>query len=299
MMRTLVLRRWRPLVGMITLVILQSACGLTTAQKDAVSQFGRASKGFGAAVSTELVDMRNIVIDLNSNVLILEPKKLPNRDALDGEFSLSNVNGRVRAANVLQTYGELLVALVEDTQAKELQTAAGSFTGSVRGLDPDKTRLSDADLDEVGKLVVAVGGLIVEHKKAKALKGIVPRAHKQVEVLGALFAGEFNPNGGLLREYFNITAEQLLSATDPILGGQGSTVTDRAVAAAAHRKGIEARAKTKAVFPDLHKGAMAMVAAHAQLVEALAKDRLQIDDIKNFVKTVESVVASARVLVNR
>src|SRR5882672_10983448 len=163
MMRTLVLRRWRPLVGMITLVILQPACGLTTAQKDAVSQFGRASKGFGAAVSTELVDMRNIVIDLNSNVLILEPKKLANRDVLDGAFSLPNVNGRVRAANVLQTYGELLVALVEDTQAKELQAAAGSFTGSVRGLDPDKARLSDDDLDAVGKLVVAVGGLIVEH----------------------------------------------------------------------------------------------------------------------------------------
>jgi hypothetical protein len=298
MMRSLVLRRWRPLVAMVPLLIVQSACGLTTAQKEAVSQFGRASTGFGAAVSTELVDMRNTVIDLNSNVLALAPKRLTSRD-LDGAFTLRNVDARVRAANVLQTYGELLVALVEDTQAKELQTAAGNFTTSVRGLDPDKVRLSDADLDAAGKAVAAVGGLIVEHKKAQALKIIVPKAHPQVEQLGRLFAGEFEPEKGEMAVNFGAEVLKATGATDSVLDAERATVSDRAVAAVAYRKASDAALKAKAVFPDLHKGAVTMVAAHARLVEALANDRIQIDDIKSFAKTVQSLVASVRSLSNR
>lgn len=298
-MRFLVLRRWRAPVALVTLVVLQSACGLTTAQKEAVSQFGRASKGFGAAVSTEMIEIRNIVIDLNSNVLALDPARLTNRDQLDAAFSLPHVNARVRAANVLQTYGELLVALVENTQTKELQAAAGSFTSSVSGLDPYRARLSDADLDAVGKLVAAVGGLIVERKKAEALKGIVPRAHRQVEELGRLFASEFDPKQGALARNFDATGQRLVRATDRILDAQGSTAADRALAANAHRKGIEASQKANIIFPDLHQGAVTMVAAHAGLVEALARDRVQIDDIKSFAKTVESLVASVRILSNR
>lgn len=299
-MRFLVPRRWGALVALVTLAVLQSACaGLTAAQKEAVSQFGRASAGFGTAVSTEMVEMRNIVIDLNSNVLVLDPEKLAKRDELDGAFSLRNLNARVRAANVLQTYGELLVALVENTQAKELQAAAGSFTKSVRGLDPDKVRLSDGDLDEVGKLVAAVGGLVVEHKKAGALKGIVPKAHPQVAEIGRLFASEFDPAQGALARNFDATGLRVVRASDRILDAQGSTATDRALAAAAHRKGIEASQKANTVFPDLHQGAVTMVAAHSRLVEALARDRVQIDDIKSFAKTVESLVASVRILSTR
>src|SRR5262249_23788300 len=160
-----------------------------------------------AAVSMDMVDMRNVVIDLNSNLLALDPSRLANREQLDGDYSLPAVNARVRAANVLQTYGELLVALVADTQAQELQSAAASFTGSGRGLEPNRARLSYADLDAVGKLVAGVGGLVVEHKKAEALKGIVPKAHRQVEALGTLFADEFNPSGGPLRENFRLTSQ--------------------------------------------------------------------------------------------
>jgi hypothetical protein len=300
MMRLRTVRR-RSISGVlpVVLLLLSGCAGLTTAQKEAVGGFGRASTSFGNAVSTEMIEVRNIVIDLNTQALSLAPAMIKDRDQLDAAFTLPRVGARIRAANVIQTYGDLLVALVEDTQTREVQAAAGKFTNSVRGLDPDRTRLSDADLEAVGKVVAAIGGLVVEHKKAEALKTIVPKAHPQIETLGQLFASEFDPKSGAVAMNFDATAQRALRASETVLDKGGSTVGDRVLAATAHRRGIEASRKANAVFPELQEGALAMVKAHASLVDALAKDRVQIADIKNFAKTVENLAASVRILSNR
>lgn len=273
-----------------------SACGLTTSQKDAIGQFSRASTTFGATTSAELIEMRSTVIELNTYVLALDPTKLRDRDKLDAAFSTDRVSARVRAANVIRTYGELLTAIVSDTQEKELQAASGNFTQSVRGLDADRAKISDKELDGVGQVVAAIGGLWVEHKKANALKEIVPRAHPQVAELGRLFQSEFDPATGALARNFEATGQLAIRASDGVLDESRSTMTDRTLAATAQRRGLETSRKANALFPSLSVGATQMVEAHFRLVEGLSKDRFSIDDIKNFTKTVQQLVSTAKVL---
>lgn len=273
-----------------------SACGLTVSQKDAISQFSRASTTFGATVSSELIEMRTTVIELNTYVLALDPAKLRDRDKLDAAFSLDRVSARVRAAQVIQTYGELLSAIVADTQEKELQAAAGNFTQSVRGLDADRTKMSDSELQGVGQVVAALGGLWVEHKKANALKEIVPRAHPQVAELGRLFQSEFDSATGALARNFEATGQLAIRASDGVLDESRSTIVDRTLAATAQRRGLETSRKANALFPSLSAGATQMVDAHFRLVDSLSKDTFSIEDIKTFTKSVQQLVSTAKVL---
>src|SRR6266566_584425 len=81
-----------------------AACGFTAHQKDAVAEFSRASSAFGATVSSQMVEMRTTVIELNTQVLAIDPARIRDRDNLDAAFSNESVGARVRAARVIQTY---------------------------------------------------------------------------------------------------------------------------------------------------------------------------------------------------
>jgi hypothetical protein len=276
-----------------------SACGLTGAQKDAITQFSRASTTLGETVSSEMVDARRTVVELNMRVLALDPSRLRNRDQLEGSFSSQNVGARVQAAKVVETYGDLLRAIVEDTQENDLKAASTKFTQSIRGLDANTQRLSDAQLDGIGQVVAAIGGLWVEHKKAQALKAIIPSADAQIQEIGRLFLGEFEPGTGAVARNFEATGQLAIRASDTILDKTTSGLDERTQAAAAHRAGIEASRKANAVFPLLKETAVQMGRAHAQLVKTLAEDRISVGDIQGFVKEVQKLVAAVRIFVGK
>lgn len=292
-------RRRSRTVFMLCATLLLGACGTNTEQRDAVAEFSRGTSRFGAMASSEVVEARQTVVDLNTYVLALDPAKLQNREALEGSFTAQAVESRVRAADALRDYGELLLAIVRDDADSRVRAASQRFAGSIKRLDPATVKLSDAELTGIGKAVAAIGGMAIDEKRASALKEIVPKAHPQVEALGKLFASEFDPARGPIARRIDATAQLALQAADKTLDNRSASVADRHVAAEALRDSLAAARRNNAVMPALAKAADALVATHERLVKALAADSFTLADVKAFAEEMGSLRATAKTNANK
>lgn len=279
-------------------VLLVTGCGLTQVQKDAISQFSRTSAAFGENVTTQLTDARSTVLELNTAVMTLDPQRIKDRDKIDGAFPPDRISARIRAAETLQSYAELLLALVEDTQQRELESAAAKFKESIRGLDPDNQKMSEEQLTAVGELVQDIGGLIVEYKKKKAIEKIVPDANEQVKKIADLFVSEFNIDGAVAK---NVNAMGLLAVTaaDSVLDDKTVSVHDRMLAVDANRKGIETKRKTDAIYPSIATGATQLKAGHEEVVKVLGEKSVTLAQLNELTKTVRDIAAKTRLLLNK
>lgn len=288
----------KSLVFLVFTLTVLGGCGLSQVQKDAIGQFSQTSSTFGKSISTQLTDARDSVINARKRVLILNPAKLPDRDKIDGALTPENLSVRVRAAEALQSYGDLLEAIVEDTQQQELADASKTFTTSLRSLDPSSKRISDDQLTAIGGLVRDIGGLLVEYKKKKALKELIPAAHDQVSTIAKLFKEEFNAQGALA-EYVNGTALLLVSAMDDLLNKQAGSVADRTIVAESFTEGIQLKRKTDAIYPHIADAADQLVRSHQRLVDALKDDKLNMQDLTTFSKTVKDIVTQTKIIVHK
>ncbi len=278
--------------------LLITGCGLTQVQKDSIGQFSRASASFSESVSIQLTDARSTVLELNTSVLSLRAKQDNSLDKVDGSFSPERISARIRAAETLQSYAQLLLALVEDTQQKEIQNAATKFKESIRGLDQDGKRISNEQLTILGELVQDIGGLIVEHKKKTALEKILPAAHEQVKAITELFASEFNIDGAVAK---NVNAMGLLtvSTADRILDDKSSNVQDSVIAATANSKGLETKRKTDAIYPSIAVAARQLEASHQEISKAVGSDKLTFDQLNSLTKTVADVVSKTQLMLKK
>ncbi|MFO0995730.1 MAG: hypothetical protein U1F33_03530 [Alphaproteobacteria bacterium] len=279
---------------LLALTLLLGACGMNTERRDAVGEFSRATARFGAMASNEIIEARRAVVDLNTYVVALDPAKLPRRQELEGPFTPAAVEGRVRAAEALRRYGELLAAIVHDESDVKVAHAAQRFTGSIKQLDRATVKLSDDELTAIGKATAAIGGIAIDEKRTAALKEIVPKAHPQVETLGKLFAGEFDPERGPIARRIDATAQLALQAADKTLDNRAAPVADRYVAAEAMRDSLAVVRRNNAMMPALAKAADSLVAAHERLVKALAADSFSFADVKAFADEMGRLTATAK-----
>src|SRR5690349_9022315 len=119
-----------PGATLVALSIVASGCGLTTPQRAAVRSFSEATAALGEVTGSELIQLRDGTVAMNQQRLALTqpgPESGPIK-SLEGQFTVEAVTARVQATDTIRTYGELRQALVDDTQEKELQTAADRFT---------------------------------------------------------------------------------------------------------------------------------------------------------------------------
>lgn len=272
-----------------------SGCGLSQVQKDSIGQFSRSSASFSETVATQLIDARSTVMDLNVSVLTLAPQRIKDRDKIDGALTPDRISARIRAAETLQSYADLLLALVEDRQEAELAAASAKFKQSVRGLDPDSRKLSEEQLTAVGELVEDIGGLIVEYKKKKAIEAIVPGADAQVQKIADLFASEFNTDGPVAK-YVNAMGLLAVTAADSVLDDTKATVQDRIPAVEANRKGVETRRKTDAMYPGLAAAATQLKAGHEDIVKGLGENKITLARLNELTKTVQELAAHTRLM---
>lgn len=271
-----------------------SACGLTTTQRAAVRNFSRATAAFGEASAGEFVRMRDATMRMNAaRAELAEPGE--NVGPLEGAFSVEAVMVRTQAANALGAYGELLQALVDDTQEQELQTAADRFVASVRGLPGTEKSLNDAQLTSIGKLVQMGGSLVVEAKKKEAIRQIVPQADAQVAVLCDLLAADFDPDGARLGTQFVLAANLLLTDAGTVVRRAKDPET-RAAATAAYQLASASRARKDAVLAPASKAALELKAANRALTEAISSDEVTGQDLDAYVATVQTLVEAIKVL---
>lgn len=274
-------------------MLATTACGLTAAQKTAVGRFSRSTAAVGDTTSNEMIRMRQSVIEMNAaSYAIMGKVTDPSLDAprlsdLDHNFSVANVHTVVQAATALQTYGELLQALVDDTQQKELKGAAESFVASVNKVPGAALTAEQGDLIAVA--IEQAGSLYIEWKKRRAVKTIVAQSEKAVSTVCDLLATEFDPQQAtaLGSQFEKVSLRLQGEASNAAQSAR--FITDRSVALDAYRLSREARTRREEVFAKISKSAIAIRDANRSLVDALASDRWTLEDAKTAAAMVKAI----------
>lgn len=277
--------------------MVASGCGLTTPQRATVRSFSEATAALGEVTGRELIQMRDSTIAMNQRHLALTkpgPESAPTK-SLEGQFTVEAVTARVQATDTIRTYGELLQALVDDTQEKELQTAADRFTASVRGLPTANRTLKEEQIAALGRLVQMVGGLIVEAKKRDAIKQIVPDASGQIETLCDLLAADFDPDQPRLAAQYLIAANSLSVEADTAVK-RTTDPTGRAAAAAAYQLAESSRVRLATLVKTAADAVTQLKAANRALAQAVASDEVTREDLVSYITTVQNLVETAKVL---
>jgi hypothetical protein len=285
-------RRMAALI-LLGLAVGSTGCGLTVAQKEAIGQFSRATAAVGQTTSDELAKMREGVIQANTSTLIIlgqdrpPPGETSPRAALitpltvERQFTIQNISRIGYAARALQSYGELLQGLVEDTQAKELRGAAEAFVANLQAM-PDVS-LGEKEADAIAGAVYTIGRMLVEMKKAEAVKTIVPTAAPHVEKITGLLAVEFDPNrDGSLASAYRAAAERLRGESATAFR-EAKTVADRAMILPAWEYGRRASLRSEEIHARSSHAVAGIQKSHKLLVEAVTSDRWTAEDVKAIV----------------
>lgn len=265
-------------LAVLALALIAGCAGLTVEQKRAVSDFSRAAAVVGQATAEELPRLRENAIEMNvaRYGLVGEQSGLALTN-LEQQFTVANVQTVLRAATTLRAYGELLLALVEESPRKELRAAAGDFVGGARKLPG--VSLSDDQADAIQRAVELVGGVVVEWKKKRAVEDVVAHAGPAVARICGLLAREFDPASGRLgTQYFNITSPLRVEASDTLQNA--TSPVERTLAMEAYRRAVTAQTHHEQVLKKISATAAALGHANEALVAALASDRLTLADVK-------------------
>ena len=300
----------RPLAGVLalSLSIAISGCGLTAAQRAAIGQFSRATSAIGEMTSDELARMRDGTIHANTSTLVIIGQDLPARGeatprtalitpaTVERQFTIETVSRVRHAAKALETYGGLIQALVEDTQADELHGAAGAFITNLKTVPG--VSLQDKEADAITEAVYAIGRMFVEMKKEQAVKTIVPAAAPHLNTITGLLAGEFDPDqDGSLASAFKGAAERLRGEGAEAFRN-ATSAGDRAVILPAWEYGRMASLRSDEIHKRTSTAILGIQKTHALLVNALKEDRWTAEDVKvivgefdNEIKTLAKLAA--------
>ena len=279
------------LVSIVSLMLLASGCvGLTASQKAAIAEFSRATAAVGETTQTELTEMRERMIRTNQERLILQGPSvdLDFKKALDGKLTVDNVSVVVAAATALQGYGDMLEALVEDTQTKELHGAAEKFVTSLKQV-PNAT-LSPGASDAISAAIVLGGQLLIEAKKARAIKAIVPATRPAIDQICDTLARDFDYKAAGLATDLHAATERLHGVAsaafqDAPPGGDAApaAIAARAVSLPALQYANQGRVRREEVLARISVAAAAIKKANAALADALEHDRWTLEDVKGLV----------------
>lgn len=280
---------------------LLTGCGLSNAQRDAITTFTPAGSGLGDILSKQFVGARDSVIELNTCLLTLSPDLVPikaqlprafDRDHLDDALSSKRIGEYVKAADLIKTYSDAIDALINDTQQIELSDASKELTAAIRSYDSKKTLINDDGLTAIGSAIVVGDSLLVEHKKLKSLKEIVPRINKVITDISNVISNDMivhNPDQILNREVkggvfdtVNLTALKVTAAADHVLNAPKSSLSDRQISIGCRNKAIKALDNVSAISEKLHESVLGVAKAHSQMAIKLEDDSIDIGDIKLF-----------------
>jgi hypothetical protein len=272
-----------------------AACGLTAAQRDAAGRFSHAAVDVGDFAGTTFPAMRQSAIEMNTTDVIIGGHAPA--DQLDQHFSLDTVTARVAAAQALSDYGTLLRALVEETQEEELKKASDNFVASARNV-PGK-KLSDQQYEALGTLVQGIGSVVVEAKKASAVKEIAVQAQPDIDHLCDLLLEDFDPTGTHLAQGLDVTQKRLDGDTNLALAGARSTFSDRALAVHGIQQVAASQGTLKMLDTQAKPTVQQLKLANTALVKALSDQQYQLDDLKNLSQQVQGLSAAVRTLAGK
>ncbi len=276
-------------------VVFISGCGLTVGQVVKTQDFGVATTNIGNVSGEEFLTIRREIIAMNQMLVAIDNTKIAKELRFDRPAYVGRTATRVAAAKALTNYGELLTQLLLEDRTKNLQTVAASLVDNTEeALGSD---LSDKKKEGINQLVVDLGGFWVKSKKVKAIKKIVPEYKSVIDRLADLLANDFSlETSGYLKAY-ELMAKKLKNASIGLVNkGNEYSVLERAVAVDALIMAEKSLSHATEMDKQMRVSIAGLKKANAELVKAINNKDYATDDIKNYAKTIRSLVNTYKVL---
>jgi len=290
------------MVGLLLMAAVLPGCGLTMAQKKAVTDFTSATTVVGKTASAELANMREEVISMNVYrvQLIGVTNDGPSLKKMDEQCTVEATAERQCATEALKSYGELLQALVETDQTENIKKSSDALVDSFKELPEKYQNISQEKLDAIGKALQAVGGIWVEWKKAEAVKTIVNNTSAQIAHLCDLLKDDFDPfvKSKFAAQYLN-TAEILTREADEVISNPKKSFEERTLAIAAFQKAQENRLRRDKIVVPISASIGKIKDANNELVKAVNSTEFTEKDIVALQKNLKILNDAIKVLAKK
>lgn len=287
------------IISYLVIATLLSGCGLTSKQIIKTQSFGTATENIGKLGGDEFINIRNGIIEMNQALLIIDNTKTARDFKFDRTVSPEATATRIAATKALKSYGNLLVKLTSEDRSQNLQKAANSLIdNTTTALKKD---LSDDKKGAINAIIVGLGSLWIEKRKADAVREIIPAYAEPVDELAHLLAKDFSLDDdafGYIKAY-ETTAKRLNNASMRIVNaGKRYTILERDRAVQALVLAQQALSKAKEVSKQASKAINALREANTELVKVIEDKPYSTDDIKAYAKQIQTFVNMYEVLTN-
>lgn len=265
----------KKIIFLFSTITILSGCGLTPVQQEAVSRFAKASGAIGEISASSFSQSRDAVIKMN--VMSIAVNGTGDIKNLDGPLDPDRIFQRISATTSLKSYGELLLALAENTQEAELKEASNNFVDSFKSVSNKK--LTDEQLESLGIIVREIGGLFVEYKKAQAIRKIVLETEDDVQLICTLLENEFDKHYPATAMAFDDAIKRLRVDSNIALSEEKG-IQNRLIAIEAYQLAITNKEKLDDLAKRIKSLVSSLKKANTQLVGAIKNESHSISDIR-------------------
>ncbi len=284
-------------LSLLLFALTLAGCGMTSQQIVKTQSFGTATSNVGTFAESEFVNIRNGIIEMSKENLIINHQVDSRGLTFDRPTSAESAAVRVAAAKAIKLYGELLVKLATEDRSDGLKKVTNALIDNTSvALDQN---FSDEKKDAITQIVASIGSLWVDKKKADAAKLIIPTYAPAVEKLADLLIVDFSlDSNGYLKGYWNEAKILRLSSIELVDAGKKYTLfeRDRAVQAFVlaernihYAENIDKKAK---------ESLQALKKANAELVSVIRSDNYSSNDIKIYAKKIQEFMNLYEVISN-
>lgn len=281
----------------LLLLSLLTGCGLKTKQTMQMQTFGVATKNVGELSAQEFVTIRQGIIEMNKQLVIIDNSKTARDLKFDRPTTVTATVNRVAAAKALKSYGELLTQLATKGKTDNLQQVADSLAKNTSAAL--KADLSDEKEAALSKIIVGFGSFWVDRKKAKAAKEIIPLYEEPIDKLANLLTQDFSLGYdalGFLQAYETV-AKRLKNASIRVVNaGDDYSLLERERAVHALVTAEQAMSHAKEVSKQATKAIANLKKSNRELVQSIRTGKTSSKDIKNYAKQIEEMVSMFQVL---
>ncbi len=281
----------------LSIIAFLSGCGLTGNQIVKTQSFGTATANIGRIGEEEFINIRNGIIEMNTELLSIDNSKTSNSLVLDKPAYAEDTSKRVAACKSLKLYGELLTQLVSKDRSANLQKSANALldnTGAALGKE-----LSDEKKGAINKIIVGLGSFWVDRKKADAAKEIILVYQQPVDELANLLREDFSLEEnslGYLKAYES-TAKRLKNVAMRLVNaGSKYTLLERERAVHAFVLSEKAISRSNILSSKAMTSIDGLKKANTELAIVMSNNQSSTDDIKNYARQIQGLVNMYQVL---
>lgn len=285
-----------------------SGCGLTSLQKQEVTQFATATESISDISITQFKSTRDKIIELERRRLILRAGSPPKTPLLDAGLTAEGVAKQISALNALKAYGKVLEELASNDQGEAISASASNLATQFEAAK--KAQDSNYSLDEKKKAAVVnsfqvAGSWFTEAKKKEYLKKIIDAYHDEVVVFATAMRNDLvldenslcipennrkppTNNSGIIDIYCT-SALALDQVASSVLLDTGHTKSDREFSYNSYFLAQQALAEITPISKQGEEVIKKLLTANSKLENIIENDKYTQNDVKAYYQQVNEI----------